>query len=127
MDVNVKLFEGKLDKTFGGGVYEIYIQTKSKEELLFVGESIFVLVSCAFHLHLMTKGRGVLGFIKEIVGQDKITLVFDLYDSISDKEERKNKEKEIIRDKHPIMQSGDSDRVKSIEEMIDCMTKFLNE
>jgi hypothetical protein len=39
---------------------------------------------------------------------------------------RKAKEKEVIKDKHPRMQSGISDRVKSIENMISEMTDFLN-
>lgn len=46
-------------------------------------------------------------------------------DEAKTKQVRKLKEKEVIDEKNPIMQSGISDRVKSIEEMINQMTLFL--
>lgn len=98
MNIKVKFFEDKFVEAIGAGIYEIYVQINSKEELLYVGESVFVLVRCATHL----------------------------YEIISDKKMRKAKEKEVIKDKHPRMQSGISDRVKSIENMISEMTDFLN-
>lgn len=127
MNIKIKFFEDKFVEAIGAGIYEIYIQTDGKEELLYVGESVFVLVRCATHLYEIVKGNGYLGFKKEMIDNKTITLVFKLLISESDMKKRKSKEKEVINDKHPRMQSGISDRVKSIEEMISEMTDFLNE
>ena len=123
----VKFFIDQFVEAIGAGIYEIYVQTNSKEELLYVGESVFVLVRCAIHLYEIAKGNGYLGFTKEMVENSNITLVFKLLTSESDKKERKAKEKIIIKNKHPKMQSGISDRVKSIEDMIRELKNFLDE
>ena len=127
MNIKVKFFEDKLVEAIGAGIYEIYIQTNSKEELLYVGESVFVLVRCATHLYQIVKGIGYFGFTKEMIENKSFTLVFKLISLESHSKERKSKEKEVIKDKHPMMQSEISDRVKSIENMISEMTAFLNE
>ena len=127
MNIKVKFFEDKIVNAVGAGIYEIYAQTDSKEELLYVGESVFVLVRCATHLYEIAKGNGYLGFTNEIIEKDNITIVFKLLDSLVDIKERKEKEKEVIKLKNPKMQSGISDRVKSIENMIEEMRNFLNE
>lgn len=127
MNIKVKFFEDKIVNAVGAGIYEIYAQTDSKEELLYVGESVFVLVRCATHLYEIAKGNGYLGFTNEIIEKDNITIVFKLFDSVADIKERKEKEKEVIKLKNPKMQSGISDRVKTIENMIEEMKNFLNE
>ena len=127
MNLKVKFFEDKFVDAIGAGIYEIYVQSYGKEELLYVGESVFVLVRCATHLYEIAKGNGYLGFTKEMIENNNITLVFRFLISESDKKERKAKEKEVIKDKHPRMQSEISDRVKSVEKMISEMTEFLNE
>lgn len=125
MKLNVKFFENDFVGAIGAGIYEIYVQSNSKEELLYVGESVFVLVRCATHLYEIVKGNGYLGFEKAMFEKNDITLVFKLLETESDIEKRKRREKEVIKDKHPRMQSGISDRVKSIENMIKEMTNFL--
>ncbi len=128
MDIKVKFFEENFVEAIGAGVYGIFVQTNNKnKELLYVGESVFVLVRCAAHLYEIIKGNGYFGFTQEIIESDNITLVFKLLISESDKIKRKSIEKEIINNKHPRMQSGISDRVKPIEDMIGEMTKLLNE
>ena len=128
MDIKVKFFENKFVEAIGAGIYGIYVQTNTKnKELLYIGESVFVLVRCATHLYEIVKGNGYLGFTQEMIEGNNITLIFELLFSEPDKIMRKNKEKEIIKDKHPRMQSKISDRVKSIEDMIDEMTNLLNE
>lgn len=118
MNIKVKFFDDKFLEAIGAGIYEIYVQTDNKEELLYVGESVFVLVRCATHLYEIIKGNGYLGFTKEMIEKKNITLAFKLLISESDMKKRKSKEKEVIKDKHPRMQSGISDRVKSIENMV---------
>ena len=133
MKIKIKFFEDELVNAIGTGIYEIYVQANNREELFYVGESVFVLVRCATHLYEIAKGNGYLGFTKETIENDNITIIFKLSDSVSDedsvsdKKERRKKENEIIQTKNPKMQSGISDRVKSIENMIIEMTNFLNE
>ena len=129
MNFKVKFFEDSFLDAIGAGVYEIYIQRNGDEQLLYVGESVFVLVRCAPHLYEIVKGKGYLGFNKGNLENDNFTIVFKLFsmgpDAAKTKQVRKLKEKEVIDEKNPIMQSGISDRVKSIEEMINQMTLFL--
>lgn len=130
MNFKVKFFEDSFLYAIGAGVYGIYIQKNDNEQLLYVGESVFVLVRCATHLYEIVKGKGYLGFNKENLENDSFTIVFKLFsmepDEAKKKQSRKQKEKEVIEKKNPIMQSGINDRVKSIEEMINQMTTFLS-
>ena len=103
MDIKVKFFEDKFVDAIGAGIYEIYVQTSGKEELLYVGESVFVLVRCATHLYEIVKGNGYLGFTKEMIENNNITLVFKLLISEYDKKERKAKEKDVIKPKIRVM------------------------
>ena len=127
MNIKVQFFEDKLVKAVGAGVYEIYAKTDNKEELFYVGESVFVLVRCATHLYEISKGKGYLGFTEEMIKKDNITLIFRLYDNVASKTDRIALEKKLIDTKNPKMQSGIKDRVKPIEDMIDELTNFLNE
>ncbi|MBE5936063.1 MAG: hypothetical protein E7262_09770 [Lachnospiraceae bacterium] len=126
MNMKVSFFEDKFVEAIRAGIYEIYIQKDDKEELLYVGESVFVLVRCATHLYEIVKGEGYLGFDKELLEKDNIMLKFKLAYSIGDKKERKDKEIELIKEKKPKMQSGIGDRVKSIEDMINELKNLLN-
>lgn len=119
-------FEDRLVDAVGAGVYEIYAKIDGKEELFYVGESVFVLVRCATHLYEISKGKGYLGFTEEMIKKDNITLIFKLHDNIANKADRVKIENELIATKKPRMQSGIKDRVKSIEDMIDELTNFLN-
>lgn len=127
MKIKVQFFEERLVDAVGAGVYEIYARTNSKEELFYVGESVFVLVRCATHLYEISKGKGYLGFDKEKIEKDNITLIFKLYENVSNKSDRTTLERKLIDTKKPRMQSGIKDRVKPIEDMIDELTTFLNE
>ena len=128
MNISIKFFEDKFIDAIGAGIYGIYIQANnSSEELLYVGESVFVLIRCATHLYEIKKGTGYLGFKKDTIENESITLSFRLLKTETDTKKRKAIEKEIIKHKHPKMQSGISDRVKVVENMIDEMTKLLNQ
>ena len=88
MNIKVRFFEERLVDAVGAGVYEIYAKTDNKEELFYVGESVFVLVRCATHLYEISKGKGYLGFTEEMIEKDNITLIFKLYDNIASKADR---------------------------------------
>ena len=125
--MNIRFFENQLEDAIGAGIYEIYIQKNGKEDLIYIGESVFVLVRCAMHLYEMRKGEGYLGSTKDFLDSTDITVVFKLLMNESDRRKRQTKEAELVKEKHPKMQSGIKDRVKSIEAMIDEMTLLLNE
>lgn len=127
MNIKVKFFEEKLVEAVGAGVYEIYVKTYNKEELFYVGESVFVLVRCASHLYEISKGKGYFGFTKEMLEKDNVTIIFKLYDNVASKEDRTALEKKLIDTKKPRMQTGIKDRVKPIENMIDELINFLDE
>lgn len=50
---------------------------------------------------------------------------FELLEAISNMADRKHREKELIQKKKPILQSGISDRMKSVEEKVQALTAFL--
>lgn len=127
MKIKVQFFEKKLVDAVGAGVYEIYAKANDKEKLLYVGESVFVLIRCATHLYEISKGNGYLGFDKDKIENEDITLIFKLNDNIPSKKDRLIREKELIKTNNPVMQSGIKDRVKTIAVMITELTNFLND
>ncbi|WP_248621371.1 hypothetical protein [Enterococcus cecorum] len=124
--MKVQFFEDSLVSAIGAGVYQIFVKTEKEEKLLYVGESVFVLVRCATHLYEISKGNGYLGFDKNIIGNKDITVVFKLYQNVEQKSERVAIETKLIKEAHPVMQSGIKDRVKPIENMIAELKNILN-
>lgn len=129
MNIKVRFFEDNFIEAIRAGVYEVYVSMDDDktEKLLYVGESVFVLVRCAGHLYEISKGKGYFGFDNEMLESKNITLIFKLSAVESDSIERKIKEKEVIKEKNPIMQTGNSDRVKKVEYMIEELKNLLNE
>ncbi len=125
--MNISFFENQIEDAIGAGIYEIYIQKDGKEDLIYIGESVFVLVRCATHLYEMKKGEGYLGSTKDFLDRSDITIVFRLLKNENDRSKRQTEETRLVKEKHPRMQSGIKDRVKSIDAMIDEMTLLLDE
>lgn len=123
--MKVEFFNDKLVEAIGAGIYGIYLNNRMN--LLYIGESEFVMVRCSEHLYEIQKGTGYLGFTNEINNNDDFTLIFDLLDSISDTGNRKKSEKELIQSLDPKQQSRISDRIKSVEEMTENVKKLLDE
>ena len=126
MNFKVEFFENKFTDAIGAGIYSISVRTGDKEELLYIGESVFVLVRCATHLYEISKGEGYLGFNKESLEREDITLVFKLIDQEQDKAKRVSRETAYVKELNPRLQSGIKDRVKPVEEMIEEMPRLLN-
>lgn len=126
MKFKVKFFEERFVEAIGAGVYSISLSKGNKEELLYIGESVFVLVRCATHLYEIAKGTGYLGFSKEYIEDDSVTIIFRLLEEESSKQGRITHENEYIKRMNPIMQTGIKDRVKPVEDMINEMTILLN-
>lgn len=127
MKIKVKFFEDDFIEAINGGVYEIYLKEgDNKEELLYIGESVFVLVRCATHLFEISKGIGYLGFDEKNIEDDNVTLIFKLYKSENDKRKRKEIELKLIEQRGTALQSGLKDWVKSVDEMIEKVAELIN-
>ena len=74
--IKVKFFEHNFVEAIESGIYGIYIEKNKTKKLLYVGESVFILVRCATYLYEIAKGKGYLGFTKEILNDNDITLIF---------------------------------------------------
>lgn len=127
MKIKVKFFEDDFIEAINGGVYEIYLKEgDNKEELLYIGESVFVLVRCATHLFEISKGIGYLGFDEKNIEDDNVTLIFKLYKSENDKRKRKEIELKLIEQRGTALQSGLKDWVKPVDEMIEKVAELIN-
>lgn len=125
MKIEIELFKENLIEAIGAGIYKITAKHNNKDKILYIGESVFVLVRCATHLFELKREPRYLGFDEVSIEKEDITLKFELIQSCSSKKERKTLEKQLIKELHPIMQSGISDRMKPIDEKIEALSNFL--
>lgn len=123
MKIKIDFFNKNIIGAIGAGIYQVSIMNNGKEEVLYIGES--VLVRCGSHLFELKKTPEYFGFNDETINNENIILKFELLEAISNMADRKHKEKELIQKKKPILQSGISDRMKSVEEKVQALTAFL--
>jgi len=123
--IKIDFFNENIIDAIGAGIYQVSIMNNGKEEVLYIGESVFVLVRCGAHLFELQKTPEYFGFNDETINNENIILKFELLEAISNMADRKHREKELIQKKKPILQSGISDRMKSVEEKVQALTAFL--
>lgn len=123
MKIKIDFFNKNIIDAIGAGIYQVSIMNNGKEEVLYIGES--VLVRCGAHLFELKKTPEYFGFNDETINNENIILKFELLEAISNMADRKHREKELIQKKKPILQSGISDRMKSVEEKVQALTAFL--
>lgn len=126
MNIKIEFFQSDLIPAIGAGVYEISIYKNRQSKALYIGQSVFVLVRCAGHLHTLNKDLEFLGFTEETINDSSATLKFRLLEKIDNNDLRNKREKELIKEKKPLSQSGISDHLKSVEDRISALTSFLN-
>lgn len=127
MNIQVEFFRENFVEAIGAGIYKISVVKDGKSKLLYIGESVFVLVRCATHLYELKKAPEYFGFDEQTIEDASILVRFELVKTIADTKLRKHEEKELIRILSPAMQNGISDRMKSVEDKIKVLTEFLNE
>lgn len=127
MNIEIDFFGNSISATIGAGIYGVYVINSGNEELLYIGESVFVLVRCATHLFNFKKNPEYFGFKKNQVDRNDIKLSFRLIKQVENLSERKGLEKELIKALNPRLQSGISDRMKPIDNKIEEITNFLNQ
>lgn len=125
MKIKIDFFNEKIIDAISAGIYQVSVRHNGKEEILYIGESVFVLVRCGAHLFELKKKPEYFGFNDETINNEKITLKFELLEAVDDMADRKHREKELIQEKNPMLQSGISDGMKSVEEKIQALTTFL--
>lgn len=127
MNIKVELFLDDLIQAIGAGIYEISVVKNNKSEVLYIGESVFVLVRCASHLYELNKKPEYFGFTDTTIDDPSITLKFKLIEENDNKALRRKRETELIKERKPLSQSGIADRQKNIEDKIEALTQFLND
>lgn len=127
MKINIKFFNDDFIEAIGAGIYEIGIEYNNIYKTLYIGESVFVIVRCASHLYEFKKKPDYLGFETDVINNTNIKLQFKLLKSEADMLLRKQEEKKLIKEKTPVLQSGISDRMKSIEEKVSALKAILDE
>ena len=125
MNIKIDFFNENIIDAISAGIYQASVMNNGKEEILYIGESVFVLVRCGAHLFELKKKPEYFGFNDKTINNENISLKFKLLESVSDMADRKHREKELIQEKNPILQSGISDRMKSVEEKVQALTTFL--
>ncbi len=127
MKIKIDFFSDNFIDAIGAGIYKIsIINEKNKTVPLYIGESVFVLVRCATHLYELRKNPNYFGFTDETIENENLTLKFEFIEKICEKQERKSREKEIIKmHENLICQNGISDKMKAIEQKIESLKSFL--
>lgn len=126
-NIKVEFFQDDLIQAIGAGIYEISINQNKKSDVLYIGESVFVLVRCASHLYELKKKPEYFGFTDKTIDDPGITLKFKLIEKNSNNASRKKREVELIKERKPLSQSGIRDRQKNVEDKIEALTQFLND
>lgn len=125
MKTNIDFFSQNFINSIGAGIYEVEIDYSNEKKSLYIGESVFVLVRCATHLYYLKNNPNYWGFDEKSIEKEDITLRFKLIEKENNKQKRKAREKELIRERKPITQSGISDRMKGIDEKVNEVTELL--
>ncbi|WP_222928689.1 hypothetical protein [Bacillus pumilus] len=126
MNITIEFFQRDLIQAIGAGIYEISVHKNGDSSVLYIGESVFVLARCASHMYQLNKNPEYFGFTSGTIRDSSITLKFRLLEKANKNDLRKKREKELIKEKAPLSQSGISDYQKSVEDKISALTSFLN-
>ncbi len=125
MKIKIEFFTDKFIDAISAGIYEVYLKKGKKSELLYIGESVFVLLRCATHLFAFKNDCSYFGFDDNQINDEDITLVFLLHSSNFDSVQRKATEKDLIKLKSPLLQNGISDRMKTVDLRLAAVAEAL--
>lgn len=108
--ISVSLFE-KEDGTFDNdainmGVYAIKLRNKTngKSILLYIGESVWMVVRCSGHLHRIMNEPEYMGLKQENLDNENFELVFEVIKPVKIKDSLKDEELHEIHESHPLTQ-----------------------
>lgn len=125
MKIKIDFFSNDVVGSLTAGIYVISVKKNNKEKELYIGESKVMMIRCAQHLWELKKEPAYFGFDDELINDDKIQLIFRRIEDIGDMGERRRKEKQLIKEKQPLSQSGVSDRLIEIMERKKRLLDFI--
>lgn len=125
MKIKIDFFSNDVVGSLTAGIYIISVKKNNKEKELYIGESKVIMIRCAQHLWELKKEPAYFGFDDELINDDKIQLIFRRKEDIGDMGERRRKEKQLIKDKQPLSQSGVSDRLIDVVERKKRLLDFI--
>lgn len=114
IELKIDLFGNDLNTALEPGVYQIEIRTKSRQKILYIGESVYPLVRCSHHLYKLKNNPSYWGFTADTIGNSSISLIFSVIENEIDMQKRKSKEKQLIKERTPLSQSGASDWLSAL-------------
>lgn len=89
MKIKIDFFNENIIDAIGAGIYQVSIMNNGKEEVLYIGESVFVLVRCGAHLFELKKTPEYFGFNDETINNENICCSFLCHLSFSFQKSRK--------------------------------------
>ena len=113
MRIKIEFFNEQIIDAISAEIYQVSVRHNGKGEILYSGESMFVLVRCGSHLFRLKKKPEYFGFNDETINNEKITLKFELLEAADGMADRRHREIELIQKKNPILQSGISAFLKN--------------
>lgn len=114
MQLKIELFENDMSNALDPGVYQIEIKKENNKKVLYIGESVYPLVRCSEHLFNLKNDPYYFGFTNETIEDSSTSLIFSILKNEKDVIKRKSREKELIKEKTPLSQSGISDRLSKM-------------
>lgn len=103
------------------GIYIIKLRNLQKDEslVLYIGQSVWIMVRCAGHIYKIFKTPEYMGLEQNDLDNDNLELVVEVLESIDEKKKLRDKEREHIRKLKPLTQHSESDRqVKNKKEIV---------
>ena len=111
MRLNIDFFSKDMLKALESGIYQVEVERNGRKDVLYIGESVYLNVRCAEHLYNLKNNPEYFGFTSRTIDDPSISLIFSILESEDDMATRKAREKELVKEKRPISQSGISDRL----------------
>ena len=109
MKIAIDFFQKNFNEAIGSGVYQLSLAYNEHKRALYIGESITVMRRCATHLWELNQDPSYICLDANMLEDENITLTFELIESEDNEGKRKAKEKELIRERKPLTQSGIKD------------------
>lgn len=123
MQLKIKFFENDMSNALDPGIYQIEIKKENNKKVLYIGESVYPLIRCSEHLFNLKNAPYYFGFTNETIEDSSTSLIFSILQNETDVIKRKAKEKELIKEKRPLSQSGISDRLSKLR--VDSLNNWL--
>lgn len=130
IDINFFIKDGVFDKrAISKGVYSIRLRNRDndKEIKLYVGQSVWMIVRCAGHLHRIFTEPEYMGLTNDDLDRENFELVFKVEEAVEQRDALRDRELHYIHELNPLTQSNTSDKQlnNKVEIVQDAIRKDL--